>query len=81
MLALQSSRKPAASDSFADYCTPNVLPCKVHHDGPVELSQRYWKPVNDEKGENKAIMISSLFINTDSAEQTTIAPLISEAAS
>ncbi|CRG90590.1 scavenger mRNA-decapping enzyme DcpS [Talaromyces islandicus] len=54
MLALQSSRKSADTDSsFADSCTPNVLPCKVHHDGPVELSQRYWKPVTDEKDDNR----------------------------
>lgn len=24
--------------------TPNLLPCRVHYDGPVEPSQAYWSP-------------------------------------
>jgi hypothetical protein len=24
-------------------CTPNLLPCKINHDGPVNASERYWK--------------------------------------
>ncbi|KAI5289609.1 hypothetical protein KEM52_000727 [Ascosphaera acerosa] len=23
---------------------PNVLPCRVHHDGPVDISKRFWRP-------------------------------------
>lgn len=25
-------------------CTPHLLPCRVHHDGPVDASSRYWNP-------------------------------------
>lgn len=31
-----------------DQCTPNILPCRIHHDGPVDSFQRYWTPVADE---------------------------------
>ncbi|KAI5300499.1 3'-5' exonuclease [Ascosphaera pollenicola] len=23
---------------------PNILPCRIHHDGPVDISERYWLP-------------------------------------
>lgn len=38
MLAIQKST------SNAQKCTPNLLPCKINHDGPVNASERYWKP-------------------------------------
>ena len=25
-------------------CTPNILPCRIHHDGPVNASKRHWNP-------------------------------------
>ena len=25
-------------------CTPNLLPCKVHKDGPVDASPQHWAP-------------------------------------
>ncbi|KAI9651463.1 MAG: hypothetical protein M1829_002804 [Trizodia sp. TS-e1964] len=25
--------------------TPNILPCKINHEGPVNASERYWSPV------------------------------------
>ncbi|KAI4209776.1 MAG: hypothetical protein LQ351_007306 [Letrouitia transgressa] len=25
-------------------CTPNLLPCRIHQDGLVNASSRYWKP-------------------------------------
>lgn len=25
-------------------CTPNLLPCHIHQDGPANASPRYWKP-------------------------------------
>ncbi|KAL2866421.1 ribonuclease H2 subunit C [Aspergillus lucknowensis] len=28
--------------------TPNILPCRIHHDGPVNTLDRYWKSVPDE---------------------------------
>jgi hypothetical protein len=38
MLAIQKSKIEAQK------CTPNLLPCKINHDGPVNASERYWKP-------------------------------------
>ncbi|KAL8840720.1 MAG: hypothetical protein Q9170_001238 [Blastenia crenularia] len=31
-------------------CTPNLLPCRIHHDGPVNASERYWAPKPSEDG-------------------------------
>ena len=28
-------------------CAPNVLPCRVHHNGPVNATERYWSPRTD----------------------------------
>lgn len=81
MLALQSSRKSADSTSFADCCTPNVLPCKIHHDGPVEMSQRYWKPVKDEKGNNIILLLLTVDSGANEVEQITITLPISAAGS
>ncbi|KAF2083272.1 ribonuclease-like protein H2 subunit C [Saccharata proteae CBS 121410] len=41
MLAIQQTK------TSADKCTPNLLPCRVHHDGPVNATDRYWRPAND----------------------------------
>lgn len=38
MLAIQ----PAKDHSGAR--TPNVLPCRINHNGPVNASERYWQP-------------------------------------
>lgn len=38
MLAIRKSRAENQN------CTPNLLPCKINHDGPVNASERYWKP-------------------------------------
>lgn len=32
-------------------CIPNILPCKIHHDGPVDISTRYWNPEVDATGQ------------------------------
>lgn len=31
-------------DCIQKQCTPNILPCRIHHDGPVDASPRYWAP-------------------------------------
>jgi len=36
MLALQKSKAHQGT------CTPNVLPCRINHNGPVDASKRYW---------------------------------------
>ena len=33
-----------SEDRVRKHCTPNILPCRIHHDGPVEASPRYWAP-------------------------------------
>ncbi|KAH8678892.1 ribonuclease H2 non-catalytic subunit-domain-containing protein [Tricladium varicosporioides] len=35
-------------------CTPNVLPCRVHHNGPVNASKRYWEPRSTSDGKTIA---------------------------
>ncbi|KAF2428354.1 ribonuclease H1 small subunit [Tothia fuscella] len=41
-LAIEKSSKEAVK------CIPNLLPCKLHHDGPVNGSERYWKSETEE---------------------------------
>lgn len=36
-------------------CTPNILPCRIHHDGPVKSLNRYWMPIADDKGEQSPL--------------------------
>lgn len=31
-------------------CMPNLLPCRIHHDGPVNASERYWSPQTPQDG-------------------------------
>lgn len=33
-----------SKDGIQKQCTPNILPCRIHHDGPVDASPRYWTP-------------------------------------
>ncbi|MCJ1366136.1 3'-5' exonuclease [Acarospora aff. strigata] len=35
-------------------CTPNVLPCRVHHNGPVNATERYWSPSTGDDGKQVA---------------------------
>ncbi|GBF65098.1 ribonuclease H2 subunit C [Trichophyton mentagrophytes] len=39
----------------------NILPCRIHHDGPVEVSKRYWNPVNDGGADNKQPVSTAYF--------------------
>ncbi|KAL2356805.1 putative ribonuclease H2 subunit C [Cryomyces antarcticus] len=48
MLAIQQSTQRA------EKCTPNVLPCRIDHNGPVSASTRYWAPETDDKGRSVA---------------------------
>ncbi|KAJ4390665.1 hypothetical protein N0V93_004263 [Gnomoniopsis smithogilvyi] len=38
MLSVRQSNGTAAK------CTPNLLPCRIHHDGPVGATGSYWTP-------------------------------------
>ncbi|KAF2143912.1 uncharacterized protein K452DRAFT_215171, partial [Aplosporella prunicola CBS 121167] len=43
MLAIQKPSRQTAAAAVPT-CTPNLLPCRVHHDGPVNAAERYWAP-------------------------------------
>ncbi|KAL3476249.1 ribonuclease H2 non-catalytic subunit-domain-containing protein, partial [Aspergillus californicus] len=47
MFAIQPQQ--TAEPKPSDNCTPNILPCRIHHDGPVSSLDRYWTPTPDEK--------------------------------
>ncbi|KAF2268839.1 ribonuclease H1 small subunit [Lojkania enalia] len=48
MLAIQ----PTSSGS--QKCTPNLLPARLNHNGPINATERYWKPESSEDGKPKA---------------------------
>ncbi|KAL1303571.1 hypothetical protein AAFC00_006939 [Neodothiora populina] len=48
MLALRKQDKSAPA------CLVNILPCKVHHNGQVNASQRHWDPQSSEDGKEMA---------------------------
>ncbi|KAF2121087.1 ribonuclease H2, subunit C [Lophiotrema nucula] len=48
MLAIQSSTKSSQK------CTPNLLPARLNHNGPVNDTERYWKPERTENEKNHA---------------------------
>ncbi|RWQ94715.1 putative ribonuclease H2 subunit C [Paecilomyces variotii] len=52
MFALQSAQSisPETDTQSSNTSTPNILPCRIHHDGPLESLERYWKPLVDENG-------------------------------
>ncbi|KAF2690469.1 ribonuclease H1 small subunit [Lentithecium fluviatile CBS 122367] len=35
-------------------CTPNLLPARLNHNGPVNDASRYWQPTKDENGNSHA---------------------------
>ncbi|KAJ4301591.1 hypothetical protein N0V90_003684 [Kalmusia sp. IMI 367209] len=48
MLAIQSTN--------AKKCTPNLLPARLNHNGPVNDTDRHWKPETDETGHSHAYL-------------------------
>lgn len=44
MLALKSDKTPEGTPK----ATPHLLPCRVHHNGPVEPAQSFWNPKTSE---------------------------------
>ena len=34
--------------------TPHVLPCTIHHNGPLNVSKRYWNPKRSDDGSSTA---------------------------
>ncbi|KAJ5234297.1 Ribonuclease H2 subunit C [Penicillium citrinum] len=50
MYAFQASKQDSTSEkTSAETYDPNILPCRIHHDGPVESAGRFWAPKTDEK--------------------------------
>jgi ribonuclease H2 subunit C len=63
MLAIQSPQERV------EKCTPNLLPCRVDHNGAVSASTRYWNP-EVEVGESKYYAISILRLTVKDGTQT-----------
>lgn len=49
-------------DPSCDKATPNVLPCRIQHDGPVSQVNSYWKP-SQEPGIYDSAMVAETFTN------------------
>jgi hypothetical protein len=57
MYAIQPCTKAdtqSSKDASTPQYTPNIIPCKIHHDGAIESLDRYWAPVTDEKGATRS---------------------------
>lgn len=46
MLAIQ----PSSKSKLCQKCTPNLLPFRLNHDGPINETERFWKPEKSEDG-------------------------------
>lgn len=42
------------SSSHSGKCTPNLLPCRIEHNGPVNAADRYWRPEEEDDGTRTA---------------------------
>jgi hypothetical protein len=40
-LSMRAIRKSSSHQA----CTPNILPCRIQHNGHVDASRRFWSPV------------------------------------
>lgn len=51
MYTFQSLKQVTQSEND---CTPrlrpNILPCRIHHDGPIDSTDRFWTPSTDARG-------------------------------
>ncbi|KAL9136021.1 MAG: hypothetical protein Q9175_002759 [Cornicularia normoerica] len=43
-----------SDDRVQKLCTPNILPCRIHHEGPIDASPRYWAPETAKDGKLEA---------------------------
>ncbi|RAL12154.1 ribonuclease H2 subunit C [Aspergillus homomorphus CBS 101889] len=57
MFAIQTTPTSSATEnqSSMDCFTPNILPCKVHYDGPFKKLDRFWTPRPDEQDKDVQI--------------------------
>ncbi|CAK1358685.1 hypothetical protein CB0940_06738 [Cercospora beticola] len=35
---------PTSSTTKSKTLQPNILPCQIHHSGPISIAERYWNP-------------------------------------
>ncbi|EPS31966.1 hypothetical protein PDE_06925 [Penicillium oxalicum 114-2] len=52
MHTFQAGSKPLNSQTENEQVTkftPNILPCRIHHDGPIESPDRFWITQTDEQ--------------------------------
>ncbi|KAJ5701780.1 hypothetical protein N7488_009328 [Penicillium malachiteum] len=49
MYAFQAGAQPTdqKDKTSVPQFTPNILPCQIHHDGPIESTDRFWTPASD----------------------------------
>jgi ribonuclease H2 subunit C len=59
MFAIQSQKSRESDDSPPNTCTPNILPCRIHHDGPVDSLERYWTPLPNEQSTTRPTIAPS----------------------
>jgi ribonuclease H2 subunit C len=50
----------AIHPTHSQKCTPNLLPVRINHNGPVNDTERYWKPETDEKGTSHTTTLPSV---------------------
>lgn len=55
MLSVNQHKGPSCKKA-----TPNVLPCRIQHDGPVSQSDSYWEP-SQEPGIYDSVIVADIF--------------------
>ncbi|KAF2180062.1 ribonuclease H1 small subunit, partial [Zopfia rhizophila CBS 207.26] len=61
MLAIQQSRKKPQQ------CTPNLLPARLYHNGPISTSEPYWNPTSS----NTSTTTTTTTSTSDDTDSTT----------
>ena len=46
---LEIKPKADAPNSKAAYTTPQLLPCRINHDGPITAADAFWQPTEESK--------------------------------
>lgn len=58
MYSIKSNKNPLK-------VTPNILPCKISFNGPVDASERYWAIKNDESGQKTTYFRGRKFVGKE----------------
>ncbi|KAJ6113828.1 Ribonuclease H2 subunit C [Penicillium sp. IBT 18751x] len=55
MYTFQSPKPASQSENeHVPQLTPNILPCRIHHDGPIDSTDRFWTPSTDAKDKTQS---------------------------